>query len=200
MPGTHPYSALAPLDYRYALDAAMPLLAAEGPPLVRCHVPVLMDEVHQRIPDPAHAQAAAAALWVEPLQDSWQNDLYYLAHALPGGASLVIVASRPLARMLPERRTWPGQPLGMQMNGIGILRQGLRHAGFVVQSVYGIHSLLSIGLNLLSQQVARFRPELGDRLHFAARLRYCTGGPLAALSTVALLFARSKKLEHIHVH
>src|SRR5262249_40688321 len=39
----------APLDYRYALDAAMPALAGAGPPLVLCNVPELEHEVRQRV-------------------------------------------------------------------------------------------------------------------------------------------------------
>ncbi|HEX9440301.1 MAG TPA: hypothetical protein VF909_11495 [Roseiflexaceae bacterium] len=196
MIGTHPMANLAPLDYRYALDAAMPLLAGKTPPILRCNLPELEREVRQRIPDWAGASVARAGLWIEPLADTWQAELQALASALPASAPLVVVASRPLARLLPERRSWGGQPLGFRPGGISRLRRGLRGAGLVLEASYGIHSAVAIGLNALSWQLAHLgRPDLADRIHFAARLRYCAEGPLAVLSTVALLIARKESEE-----
>lgn len=42
--------ALAPLDYRHALDAAAALLAPGGPLAVRCDCAPLAPEVRQRFP------------------------------------------------------------------------------------------------------------------------------------------------------
>ena len=193
MIGTLPVAWLAPLDYRYALDAAMAALAGADAPLVRCNVPELVGEVQQRLPDQV-AQTAHGALWVEPLAATWRADLDVLAGALPGGAPLAIVVSRPLARLLPERRAWGGRPLGLRPGGIGRLCRALPRAGFALEASHSVHTPVAIGLNIASRLAERWgRPDLGDRLHAAARLRYGTQGPLAALSTVALLIARKER-------
>ncbi len=179
-------SALAPLDYRYALDAAMPLLARAQAPLLLCRVPQLAIPLG---PD-STARASDVALWVEPLADTWQADLALLATHLAVNGQLLLVFSRPLAAILPERRSWGIRALGTRLGGIRRLRSALSRAGFSLETGYGIHTVVAMGLNLISQQLERWgRPDLGDRLHFAARLRYCTDGPLAVLSTVALLVA-----------
>jgi hypothetical protein len=192
MIGTHPVAALAPLDYRYALDAAMPALTTGGvAPLVLCNVWQLAGEVEQRIPIPGKIGMASAALWLEPLADSWETDLEGLADALPQHGLLVVIASLPLARTLPERRAFGVLPLGLQGGGMGRLRRGLAQSGFALEARYGMHSSMAIGLNLLGRALVRAgRPNLGDQLHYAARLHYCTTGPLAAYATVALLMAR----------
>jgi len=190
--GVYQQIELAPLDYRYSLDAAMTAVAGRAT-AVRCDVPELMSEIRRRIPSPAAFGDAEAALWVEPLLGTWRSDLITIAEALPHEAPLVIVASRPLARRLPERRSWNGQPLGMQPSGIRRLRQALADVGFRLEAIYGVHSLRAIVLNLLSEQAGRWGyPGLSDRLHFAGRLCYCTIGPFAALSTVALLMNRKE--------
>lgn len=207
MIGVLPVSDLARPGLRYALDAALALLASTpGAPLVRCGCPDLAAEVRQRLPVQAPAMPAPAALWVEPAATDWQAELASLAAALAPGATLVIVASRPLARRLPERgravaplrsasrATAPAAaPLGLRIGGIDRLRRACTRAGFRIAAVYGIHSALAIGLNLLGLLAERLgRPDLGDRLHVAARLRYCTAGPLAPVATVALIIARKE--------
>lgn len=204
MIGTHPMVALAPLDYRYALDAAMSLLNNTSGPLVQCNIPALEGEIVQRIPNPMHlpnkpegnslpehhTSAVPAALWIEPMRDTWQDELRTLAHVLTHNASLVIIASQPLARMVPERQSWPGNPLGIAPFGIATLRRALKRQGFTIEATYGIHSLFAIGLSMMSQYIDRYRPELGDRLHFASRLRYAVRGSLAPFATVALMVVR----------
>jgi hypothetical protein len=183
----------APLEYRYALDAAMPVLASAGPPLVLCNVPELEHEVRQRVAQRAGAARVDAALWVEPLLQSWQVDLAFLSDVLSEGGPLVVVASRPLARTLPERRPWGGRPLGFAPGGVWRLRRALTPAGLTLEGTYGLHAAPAVWLSLLSRLAERWgRPDLGDRLHFAARLRYCASGRLAAWSTVALLVARKE--------
>ena len=185
-------SALAPLDYRYALDAAMTLLTPHGPALVRCDVPVLVDEILQRFPTRTKIDPSSG-LWVEPLNDTWQATLDHFAAELPAQARLVIIASRPLACLLPERRGWEKKPLGLRLRGLAQFRPALRRTGFVLEASYGIHTLTSISLNVVGQQLSRLdQPDLADRLGFAARLRYCTTGSAAALATVALLVARKE--------
>ena len=191
MIGTHPVADLAPLEYRYALNAAMSILAGEIAPVVLCHIPELECEVRQRLSYHGEWKLASAGLWVEPLVGTWTAELEYITHVLDGNARLVILASRPLATLLSERKSWVGKPLGTQPGGLSKLYRALAGSGFSLEKSYGIHSILAITLNLMSRTAARCgRPELGDRLQFAARLRYCTSGPLATLSTLALLFAR----------
>ncbi|HEX5415937.1 MAG TPA: hypothetical protein VFZ25_09750 [Chloroflexota bacterium] len=201
MIGTTPVSHLAPLDYRYALDAAAALLGGQPPAAVYCNVAALGEEARQRFPGvdltpppPSSCDGkggSRAVLWIEPTVDSWQTELATIAAEVPAGGTLVVVASRPLARLLPERRGWRGDPLGSRPRGIATLYRGLRDAGFVVAESHGVHSLKAIGLSALGARCERLgRPELGDRLRFAARRAYRDGGILQPLATVALLAAR----------
>ena len=191
MIGSYPVSELAPLDYRYALDAAMTRLAGSSATLILCQVPQLSAEVRQRLPEKGLAEPASSALWVEPLCNGWRGDLGFLMTSLPIGAPLVVLASCPLARLLPERRGWPGQPLCLRVGGAQRLQQEMRQAGFVIEARYGFHTLISIGLNSMSRQLERFgRPDLGDRLHFTARLHYVVTAPWDTFSMVALLVGR----------
>jgi hypothetical protein len=187
-----PVAALAPLDYRYALDAAMPLLAAAAPQRIICHLPALLEEVAWRLPDQVESGHGESALWIEPPAAGWQDDLAQIASALPKGGPLVVVASRPLARLLPERRIWPAQALGLRPGGTRRLEQGLRLAGFRLREIYGIHTLWSIGLNRLSLAVESRWPVSAACLHFAARLHYAVQGRSSALATVALILAQKQ--------
>lgn len=190
MTGTHPFHQMAPLDYRYALDAAMPVLSRYPGPAVRCNLAALQGEMRQRLSSWSEQPSEQAALWVEPLADSWLDELYALTGVLEAGAPLLIIASLPLARLLPERASWKEKPLCMSNGGLRHLRQILAHERCKIQDVYGIHSLAAIGYSLLGQQCERLgRPALGDRLHFASRLRYCVRGPLAPFSTVILIIS-----------
>jgi hypothetical protein len=190
MIGTLPVARLGPLDYRYAIDAVIPLLDGQVP-LVCCGVAELEAEIRQRIPRWSEVRPARAALWVEPLAETWQANLQMLSGRLHPGALLAVIASRPLARLLPERRSWRGRPLGLEPGGIGKMRRALVESGYVIEASYNVHTLFAIALNAFSRLADRVgRHEVGDRLHFAARLRYCAGGSLATPATVALLSAR----------
>lgn len=191
MIGNRPVATLAPLDYRYALDAAMTVVAGQHTPALVCVVPDLVDEARQRLPHTVDVQDCHAAIWIEPQVTSWRAELAKLTQGLAPDARLALIVSRPLARFLPEYRTWQSQPLGFQMDGLRKMRRALLDAGFALEAQYGIHTLIAVGLSLLSHQMERFgRPDLADRLHFAARLRYCVTGPLAVGATVTLLIAR----------
>ena len=50
MIGALPMTNLAPLEYRAALDAALVILYPQYPITIRCSVPELAREAHQRIP------------------------------------------------------------------------------------------------------------------------------------------------------
>jgi hypothetical protein len=187
MIGALPMVALAPLDYRYALDAARTLFAPHTTPLIRCNVAELDPEVSQRFVRES-ASIEHGVLWIEPLAVSWRVEMKELVDQLPTGAPLVVIASQPLARLVPERRSWSGTPLGMQITGVNQLLRAMRDSGLRIEAQHGIHSAASIALSQISHQAARLRrPDLGDRLHFAARLRYRAQGRLAALATVGLL-------------
>ncbi len=198
MIGTHPRLVLAPLEYRYALDAVMPLVAKEESLLIRCDISQLMSEITQRIPissDSNQARHAKMALWVEPLQLSWRDELAMINDRLGHRSCLIIIASRPLAHLLPERQTWQGQPLGIQVGGLSQLYSELQQMGWVVERQDGIHSLQSIVLNQLSRLMSRLGClAWADRLEFAARLHYRSTDLWAPWSTVALLVARKEGL------
>jgi hypothetical protein len=98
MIGTYPVSALAPLEYRYALDAAMPIIAGNSSIVVRCHIPELVGEVRQRIPNWSEGQSASACLWVEPMSDNRMNELKRITATsiiIEGALVLVWQALRP---------------------------------------------------------------------------------------------------------
>jgi len=191
MIGTLAVSQLAPLEYRAALDAAMPFLMPDKSIVARCAIPELQREVSQRLQaKPADTQVEAA-LWVEPLVQSWESDLVELDRSLLPGSQLIVIASLPLARLIPERRSWSGDPLCTHLGGLGKLIQTLERANFTPQEKFGFHAPLTAGLNSLSRTLDRLgRLDLADRLGFAARLRYTTAGLFLGLSTVALLVAR----------
>lgn len=189
MIGSLPSAQLAPLEYRYALDAALALLAG-AVPLTVCHAAALWPELQQRVNGALTGQASAA-IWVEPQAHSWRGELDGLMRGLSANATLLVVVSQPLARLLPERRGWGDDPLGVRLGGMRRLTRGLAGAGFRLRERHGLHSLEAIGLNALAAQAARRgQPALADRLQFAARLRYRSAGRSAGLASVALLVAR----------
>jgi hypothetical protein len=194
MIATKVISAGAPFEYRYALDAAMSILGRESLPVVLCNVSEVSHEIPRRLPFWSASRPAGAALWVEPLLETWAADLNSLNEALPNGGRLVVIASRPLVLLLPGRPIWSGRPLGIWPGGIGRIRRLLAGADFRLEASYGLHQPVAIGLNLLGETMDRCgRPDLADHLRFAARLQYCATGPLASLSTVGLLIGRKER-------
>ncbi len=184
----------APHEYRYALDAAMSVLAQPRTTAVWCDTTYLEAEVRRRLPNWADVGVATSALWIEPQRSLWRTRLATLAAALPNNAPLVVIAPRPLAGRIPERHGWSKDVLGLRLGELHSLLRALRTFGFHISATYGVHSALSIGLNILGQLAERYsRPDLGDRFHFAARLRYCTSSPFAGISTLALLLARKER-------
>jgi hypothetical protein len=190
--GDLPSGSTVPLEYRLALDSAMPFLTSSGTPRVICHGAWLETEVHLRVSIPT-TNGVGGVLWVEPQAESFGTELAALSKGLLAGARVAVVASRPLARLLPECRRWGGNPLGYRPFGIGKLRAGLERSGFKVESNYGIHSVSAIAINLLGGVCERLgKSAVADRLHFSARLHYLTTGPLAMLTTTALLLATKR--------
>ena len=172
----------------------MVLLPAHDKIAVVCDMPQLAPEIANRLPNSAPLQSAAAALWIEPLANNWAERLNTISGELAPGASLIIVASGPLARLLPERKEWSGVPLGISPNGLNTLKKALGQHGFRLSAAYGSHSARSILYGLISAQFNRLgRPELADRWRFAARLSYSRRGFAPHLATVALLVARKER-------
>lgn len=191
MIGSLPVSELAPLEYRYALDAAMPGLAANQLPFIICNSPFLKGELQQRLDGTTTSEITKAGLWLEPLVETWESELQTFKKTLPKDSTLIIVASRPLARILPEIKSRSEKALGIQPTGIYRLSKTLLSEGFEVKVTYGIHSITSIGINFVSQQAMRIHQyALSDRLLFKSKLLYCTTSPLSSISTVALIFAK----------
>ncbi len=183
---------LAPLEYRYALDVATAVLtsAASDSVLVYCNVPQLKREVQQRL-TVSTTQHGRAALWLEPMVEDWRTQLDRISCQLLPGAPLALILSLPLARLLPERRTWVGHPVAMNPAAVWRLYRALKCSGFSVSGVYGLHSPAAIALNQVSRVLERLdRPDLADRFHFAGRLAYRTSGLRVTLSTVALAILR----------
>ena len=193
MIGVLPRYKQAPLDYRYALDAAMTFLHDSKSPLIRCHIPELMPEIMNRIPILTDERETRhdGLLWIEPQLPDWENELQQLLVLLSDDVPLVVILSRPLAILLPERRAWrPTSALGVPGGGVRQLREAMKTYHLEVEGLYGFHTIQSMVLNFLaSQATARGRPDLGDRLGFAGRLHYSTSGRSSALSTVSMLVA-----------
>jgi hypothetical protein len=187
-----PVYALAPLEYRYALDAALTLVPDRRRVRVQCNLAALQADVAARIADTT--QSATAVLWIEPLQQTWKQEMQQLAAELPLGGTLLMLASHPLAGLLPERADWREQPLGIQPAGIRQLRQAFRQLGLRMQARYGVHSLSSISWNMLSHAAQRIaRPDLADRLRATAQQHYLSSGMLAGLATVGLVCAQKER-------
>lgn len=194
MIGTLPVTSLPPLEYRWAFDAVMPFFYQNGLSTVICDISALQMEFNQRLPGSVLRPQPGNGLWVEPMLDSWREDLQEFSTQISTAGTLVILASFPLARWLPERHGWTGDPLGLKLWGFVRLNFALSRAGFQHTNVYGLHSLVSIWLNYCTLQVDRCgRPELADRIRFSARDHYVQSGPFGYLSTVALLFYQKSR-------
>lgn len=189
MYGALPGYRLAPLDYGLALDAAAASLAEYGPPYALCGCRELIGELHQRFAQPP-TLPARCAVWVEPDERDWLHNLDQIGVSLVRGGLLAIVASRPLARLLPERRGWSARPIGVVPGGILRLRSALKAGGLRPLIERGFHSPAAIALVGLSRlATAAGQDARADRLRAAARMAYIVTRPTAALTTVALIVA-----------
>jgi hypothetical protein len=186
-------------EYGQALDIAMAVLSGRETPLVHCGVPALLAEARQRLPGLTDVGPASGVLWLEPMALNWLEELRTLRAGLREGGTVVVVASRPLARLLPERPEWIAGALGPQAGGLARLRRAMVRMGLTAEREVGLHALPAVALNQLGQWTSHAgRPDLGDRLHFAGRLRYIASGPLARFSTLALLIAGSRGSSQLH--
>ena len=79
------------------------------------------------------APTARGILWVEPNRATWSTRLAELGHVLARDGLLVIVASRPMARLLPERRSWSAERSGPASAGTANFKGSgcaVPHSGF----------------------------------------------------------------------
>ena len=187
-----------PAEYGYALDAARALTAAVSQVAIISNLPALAAPLALRFPNPATLAQAQAVLWLEPLAHHWQAELTTISQTLAPHSLLLILASRPLARALAERRSWSVAGLGLHPTGLVRLRHALSRGGFSLSAAYGFHTVSAIGLGKVSYYLEQMgRGDLADRANFAAHLYYQTSGPLAAFSTVAVLVARRREPDRI---
>lgn len=182
----------APQEYRYALDGALAACGGQTP-FVISHLPELIGEIRWRVPQPLPIGEARVILWVEPLVGVWRAELQQIIAGMPSGGVLTVIASRPLAKQLPERRGWEQRALGLRVGGIRQLARALVSEGMMIEAEYGIHTTFGVGFNVLAEHAdRRGSPERADQLRFAARLWYCRKGIDRWLSTVALFVARKQ--------
>lgn len=184
-----PIYKLAPLEYRVALDVVSVWLVPHSPLLLCCEQPALLPEIGQRLSF-TFQPPWQSGLWLEPQRSGWQETLVEFSKSLPAGARLAVLLSLPLARILPERRSWSGCALGEQLNGLPKFRFALTQEGFGIEALQGLHSSQAI-LGNIAGQVARKLGmlALGDRLEFTARINYTKPISRVWLATCALVLA-----------
>ncbi len=159
---------MIPYEYVNALDA-LPSFSPMMQLRWRCSVDELRSLLNERVPNVAQAPNL---VWVEPqVGESLPID--------PSLERLIVIASCPLMRLIPERREWQDAPLGMARGGLRRLNGELSQAGWQLEHAFRFHTLSSIGLNLLGQQMARVgQPARADRWQMKARLHYVGKPPM----------------------
>jgi len=184
-----PIYKLAPLEYRVALDVVSVWLAPHCPLRLCCEQPALLPEIGQRLSF-TFLPPWKSGLWLEPQQRDWQETLGEFSKLLPRGARLAVLLSLPLARCLPERRSWSGHALGGKLNGLHNFCLALSKEGFGIEALQGLHTSQAI-LGNIAVQVARKLGmlALGDRLEFATRINYTKPISRVWLATCALVLA-----------
>ncbi|MBM4430648.1 MAG: hypothetical protein FJ026_09935 [Chloroflexi bacterium] len=131
----------------------------------------------------------AALLWAEPEAACALPVARRLREVAAPGATLHVIASAPLRRLLP---IWRGQPPpAEQPLTPRAVRRVLERAEWQVEShtaLHGPHAFLWSRLSQLAQ--ACRRPDWSDRCLFAMRSRYREAGWLWPLAPVSLVRAR----------
>lgn len=188
MIGTQPMYELAPLDYRYAMDAALTMIDPSSA-AVCCKSQALQPTLQNRLPQ-ASSGIARSGLWIEPSAQYWRDEFSELVARLDSDSRLVVIMSMPLAWSLPPHGKWSALALGTRPRGLTTLLRWIQEHRFVIEACYGVHTSDSIAHNMLAQAIDRIgRPELADRQRAAARFRYCLPQS-AARATVVLISAR----------
>jgi hypothetical protein len=131
----------------------------------------------------------AALLWAEPEAACVTPVARRLREVAAVGATLDVIASAPLRRLLPIWREQP-QPAEQPLTP-GAARRALKQAGWQVESQVAIHGPRAFVWSRLSQLAqACGRPDWADRCLFALRSQYREAGWLWPLAPVALIRAR----------
>ena len=169
-----------PQEYRIAADALASFIEIDKSSML-CESDALRGLVAAPLP---LQTSPASIVWLEPQATTWVQRLDQIRTA----QRLLVIASRPLAKHIPERTAWVDQPLGVYRDGLRQLRQGLQSIGRPVVAEYGFHTVTSILINRCATLLSAVgQSARADRWHFTARLHYATQGLLANFSTVALL-------------
>jgi hypothetical protein len=182
------------MEYRYALDAVSAECWRKGPPLIVSNMPELEDELEfRRITDRGQS-LASIALWLEPVRETLSADLRSISSGLSPSGTVMIVASLPLSRLLPEKRANGQRALGCELTGLNHLRNALTSASFELRESHGIHSITSIGLNITGRLLERIgRSDLADQFAATARERYCSYGRTGRFATLMLISAQKNR-------
>ena len=172
---------MLPLEYQIALDV-LPSFVSMSETGWICQVDAFYPELQNRLP---HVPAPQYLVWIEP----------QMAEPLPSLNNiqrLILIASRPLARILPERKAWQDDSVGLRWRGTSRFQQPLRQEGWHAVATHHFHTLQSIILNRASEQLTRIgQPARADRWQFAARQRYATSN--RAIATASLfVYERSR--------
>lgn len=148
MYGTQYQWCQAPLEYRYALDVAAMWLWQEPHVALICNEKALETDILQRFPVQTKFSKAQTLLWIEPMHETWQSQAQAIFKQLSPGSTLVIMATSPLGRLIPERHDWAPNALGMSWRGLKQIKTEVRSHGFEISQAVGIHSLWAIVANI----------------------------------------------------
>lgn len=183
---------------RYALEAcALAYGPTRGPTLLLSAMPawehVLRLEIGDQLftrrdPDRPRAQAWAGAVWLEPQQRSWRQELRTLVEVLPHGGLLSIVLSLPLAVFQRKRSS---DALGTQSMGVLRLRAALKGQGFKIERVFGFQTIWSSLLRRIALRLQPYRPDWSDRLRYATRRSFATRRYTIPFAAIGLIEARA---------
>jgi hypothetical protein len=182
----------------YALDAcALSFGATRGPILLVSSQPSWEHMLRRRLgdrfftvddPERPSAQAWVGAAWLEPQRTMWRDHLVIISRELPSGSLLSVVQSLPLTVF--GRATSPGA-VGITPNGVARFRHALTRQGFRIERAFGFQTLWWIALRRVAARLARYRPDISDRIQFAMRRGFATRGPILALAMTGLIEARA---------
>lgn len=139
-------------------------------------------------PDRPVSQAWGGAVWLEPQRRGWQHELDLISHALPQGGLLSIVLSLPLARI--DRAALP-TALGIHPISLWRLRASLHERGFSVERAFGFGTIWATFTDWVGVRLRTQRPDLSDRLRYAARRGFATRRATLPFAAIGLLETRA---------
>lgn len=166
---------MIPHEYHNALDALPSFVAMDSVRWV-CGSAELRPLLQARLSSNNETSIERkSVVWVEP----------QVGEGVPeAGERLIVIASLPLMRLVPERRGWGDAPMGGWR-----VKKMLRRAGWGISAEYRFHTLTSILLNTLAGRMGQ--TARADRWRFAARLRYIGRPPLPGTLALTVWNPRS---------